>query len=270
MKEKRFDLSLDGIKASLVYLMCEGFKLNMLLVGFEEKRRVLSTKEAYKEVKFVGNTYIDGALFEHVRKSFGERLPVNFDLGIDRKVLKILGIAPDEAAILNTAVNMEHVAVHEKSYKEFKVCCFVTAGTRGNALRTGEDTADWTERNGIYANPLGTINIIVLTNAKLADSAMARAIITATEAKTAALQDLDIRSTLNPKKQATGTGTDNIIIVSGVEFDEPIQCTSGHTKMGELIAVSTKEAVTQAMKKHDGTLSVRSLFRFAKKNKHRR
>ncbi|MBR9986561.1 MAG: adenosylcobinamide amidohydrolase, partial [Desulfosarcina sp.] len=61
-----------------------------------------------------------------------------------------------------------------------------------------------------------TINIIVLANMRLTPRAMNRAIISATEAKTAALQDLDIRSSYTPMTNpATGTGTDNIIVVQG-------------------------------------------------------
>ncbi|MDG6221707.1 MAG: adenosylcobinamide amidohydrolase [Candidatus Bathyarchaeota archaeon] len=264
MKEKPIDIGLDGVKAKLVYNVCDGFQLNTLLVSFEHQRRVFSTKESFKQVNFVGNAYVDGGLFEQVRKSFGDQLPVDFDLGIDHKVIKTLGLVPEEIALLNTAVNMEHVALSKESYEEFKVCCFASAGTGGNALRMGVDKADWTERNGIYVSPLGTINIIVLTNSKLTDSAMARAIITVTEAKTAVLQDLKIKSSLTPQKQATGTGTDHVIIVSGTGSKRAIQCTSGHTKMGELIAVATKKAVTAALKKHDGSISVRSLLGFRK------
>ena len=105
------------------------------------------------------------------------------------------------------------------------------------------------ERDGKFENAPGTINIILLTNATLSDGAMARAIITATEAKTAALQDLDVRSTFTNQNQATGTGTDNIIVVSGKGLGKPLGSTGGHTKMGELIAVSTKIAVTEAIRK---------------------
>ena len=80
---------------------------------------------------------------------------------------------------------------------------------------------------------------------------MARAIITVTEAKTAALQDLNVRSTGSPQYQATGTGTDNMIVVSG-KMGKPLLLTSGHTKIGELIGCSTKIAVTEALKKFDG------------------
>jgi adenosylcobinamide amidohydrolase len=76
---------------------------------------------------------------------------------------------------------------------------------------------------------------------------------TATEAKTAALEDRGVRSTASPKLQATGTGTDSMIVVSGVDPEITIRHTGGHTKMGELIAVSTKIAVSEALKKHDGT-----------------
>jgi adenosylcobinamide amidohydrolase len=81
---------------------------------------------------------------------------------------------------------------------------------------------------------------------------MARAIITATEAKTAALQDLDVRSIFTPQSQATGTGTDNMIIVSGKRLGKMLRSTGGHTKMGELIRVSTKIAVTEAIEKQKG------------------
>ncbi|WNZ28248.1 MAG: adenosylcobinamide amidohydrolase [Candidatus Bathyarchaeota archaeon] len=265
MKEMEIDFGLEGVNAKLVYNICDGFQLNTLLVSFPQGRRLFSTKESFKEVNFVGNAYVDGTLFEQVRKSFGDQLPVDFDLGIDRKVIKSLGLVPKEIALLNTAVTMEHLAMSEESHEEFKVCCFASAGTGGNALRMGVDKADWTERNGIYVSPPGTINVIVLTNAKLTDAAMARAIITVTEAKTGVLQDLNIKSSLSPQNQATGTGTDHVIVVSGTDSNKAIQCTSGHTKMGELMAVATKKAVTAALKKHDGGISVRSLLGFRKK-----
>jgi adenosylcobinamide hydrolase len=79
---------------------------------------------------------------------------------------------------------------------------------------------------------------------------MARAIITATEAKTAALQDMDARSSVSPENQATGTGTDNVIIVSGTDPDKKVRYTGGHTKLGELIGTTTKIAVHETIKKH--------------------
>jgi adenosylcobinamide amidohydrolase len=255
---------IDDGNASVVDYIYEGFNLNTLLVSFREKRRVFSTCDGYKDVKHVGNMFIHGDLSERERLKFENGVSVDFQLELMKRLLVAIGVSYEDSALLTTAVTMEHAALSEKSYKEFKVSCFATAGVKNNALRMGTDEGDWVERKGLYQNTLGTINIILLTNVNLTDGAMARAVITATEAKTAALQDLDIRSTLTPKRQATGTGTDDIIIVSGPKIGDPIQCTKGHTKMGELIAVSTKTAVTEAMKKHDRSLTFRNLFKIKK------
>ncbi|MFP3215720.1 MAG: adenosylcobinamide amidohydrolase, partial [Vulcanisaeta sp.] len=91
----------------------------------------------------------------------------------------------------------------------------------------------------------GTITIRLLTNAKLTAGAMARALVTITEAKVAALQDLDVRSSYNPKVQATGTGTDNAVIIS--DWGPLITYTGGHSKIGELMAKTVYEAVKEAI-----------------------
>jgi adenosylcobinamide amidohydrolase len=162
----------------------------------------------------------------------------------------ILGIHPEETAFLTTGADMDNLALSERSYQEFMVCCLATAGVEGNAQRMGVDEAGSVERDGRFESLSGTINIILLTNATLSDGAMARAIITATEAKTAALQDMDIRSTCTPQNRATGTGTDNLIVVSG---EGPlVRYTGGHAKMGELIGVATKRAVAEAIEKQEG------------------
>ena len=87
---------------------------------------------------------------------------------------------------------------------------------------------------------------------------MARAIITATEAKTAALEDLDIRSTFSPDLPATGTGTDNVLVVQGQGF--PIDNAGGHSKMGELIARAVYQGVTEAIARQNGITRDRSVF----------
>ena len=243
MKEKKINLALEGVDAKVLYLTYEGFKLNTLLVSFGEKRRVLSTWDGFREVKFVGNTYTPLALSERTMMDY-EGFQRNFPLA--------LGIRPEEIAFLSTGVDMDQLAVCERSYQEFKVCCLATAGAKGNALRTGVDVAGYVERTGNFMSVAGTINVILLTNAILSDGAMARAIITITEAKTATLQDLDVRSTYTPRNQATGTGTDNVIVVSGKGLGKALRLTSGHTKIGELIGYSTKRVVAEALKKHDG------------------
>jgi adenosylcobinamide amidohydrolase len=239
MKEKEITLKIKGVKVKIIYHTHKGSKANTLLVSFGEKHRVLSTLDGFREVSFVANTYVPYNLKEHNMKSYQEFVE-NFP--------KMLKIPPDEIAFLSTAVDMDNVAVCEESYEDLMVCCLATAGVRGNALRTGVDGASWVDKDGEFKSAIGTIIIILLTNVTLSDGAMARAIMTATEAKTAALQDLDVRSTVTPQNQATGTGTDNMIVASGKGL-KSIQIIGGHTKMGELIGVSTKKAVTEAIKK---------------------
>jgi hypothetical protein len=90
--------------------------------------------------------------------------------------------------------------------------------------------------------------------------------ITATEAKSAALQDLDVRSTYSSDlNQATGTGTDNIIVVEGT--GQPIELSGGHSKMGELIGSVVYEGVQRAVHLQNGLVVGRSVFQRLKERK---
>jgi adenosylcobinamide hydrolase len=238
MKKREIKLLLEDVRAEILYYKYLNFDVNTLLVSFGEKRRVLSTWDGYKEVSFVANTYQPIGLFDITMMNYSE---------FEEKFPARLNVAREDLSFLSTLANMDNVAVCERSYRGLVVSCITTGGV-GNALRSGVDGAHWMEKDGTFVNTHGTINIIILTNAALSDGAMARTIITATEAKTAALQDMDARSSVSPENQATGTGTDNMIIVSGKDPNRPILYTGGHTKIGELIGVSTKTAVAEAIK----------------------
>jgi adenosylcobinamide amidohydrolase len=241
--QKRINLTLEGVNAKVMYLNFDGFDLNTLLVSFNRKHRILSTWDGFRKVKYVANNYIPtklSALTMERYEDFEKRFPLTF------------GLKPEEISLLSTGVNMDNLAFCEKSCEELNVCCFATAGAKGNAQRSGVDVGNYFERDGKFVLASGTINIIILTNAVLSDGAMARAIVTATEAKTAAMEDLKVKSSYTPQNQATGTGSDNIVIVSGNGSGIPLRVTSGHTKIGELIGFLTKSAVTEALKKNDG------------------
>ena len=240
LSERKVNVTLDKVDAKIIYYLFMGSKVNTLLVSFDEKRRVLSTLDGYKEVLYVANTYTPPTLEAYMMQNLSE---------FKRNLPLALGIDPNEIALLITGVDMDNFALCKQSYEEFKVCCLATAGAKDNAMRTGLDVTSYVERDG-HVSAIGTVNLILLTNATLSEAAMARAIITATEAKTAALQDLNVRSTYSPQYQATGTGTDNIIVVSG-KMGKALHVTSGHNKMSELIAFATNRAVTEALKKND-------------------
>jgi adenosylcobinamide hydrolase len=142
---------------------------------------------------------------------------------------------------------MDNLAVVTKEYKPFVVTALVTAGAKTNALRTGVDAGLHIEGE----EPKGTVIIFILTNAKLTDGAMARALITVTEAKTAAFQDLNVPSSYSKSLQATGTGTDSIMVVSGIAGPK-VTYTGGHSKIGELMGKAVHEAVLEALGKQNG------------------
>jgi adenosylcobinamide hydrolase len=244
-KENKISLELKGVDARVIYHTYDGIELNTALVSFAEKRKVLSTVDGIKHVRFVANTYLPTSL------SYGI-MTIKKHHNFMRQLPATLGINPKEITFMSTGVSMENLAVCEKSYQGFKVCCIASGGAKDNALRMGVDVGNWVEKKTSFQFASGTINIIILTNVALSEGAMARVIMTATEAKTAALQDRNVKSTASPQMQATGTGTDSMIVVSGADSGTIIRHTGGHTKMGELIAVSTKIAVGEALKKFDG------------------
>ena len=141
---------------------------------------------------------------------------------IQEKIAQRLGVKAEDVAVMGTSADMDNLAVVTKVFTPFVVTALVTAGAKGNAIRTGVDEGKYIEPDPAFekASPgdspvPGTVNILILTNARLTDGAMARAIITATEAKTAAFEDLNVPSTYTKDAQATGTGTDSMIVVSG-------------------------------------------------------
>lgn len=239
MSRKRLPWEFEGAKGEVIAHNFRGVPVKTLVVSFSSRRKVLSSREGFKEVKAVANNFNPPELWDFVHQNS----EVYF-----AEILKDLKISPDEVTMLSTGVDIDDFALKMEEYEEFKIAALVTAGVKSNALRIGVDKAGGVEREGKF-EPIGTINTILLTNASLTESALVRAIITVTEAKTIALQDLDIRSTYTPDLQATGTGTDHIVIVSG---DGPkISYTGGHCKMGELIAKAVTSATREAIFKHD-------------------
>lgn len=122
------------------------------------------------------------------------------------------------------------------------VTALVTAGV-SNAGRAGEPAE--CREFPTPAPPAGTINIILLTNARMAPAAMVEAVQMVTEAKTAALQDLDVR---NPRTgaPATGTGTDAVAVAAGEGPLEVVFC-GKHMLFGEMIASTVMTALTASL-----------------------
>ncbi|NLA74074.1 MAG: ABC transporter substrate-binding protein [Deltaproteobacteria bacterium] len=220
------------------------FTNKTLIIKFKTPISVLSTLEgARKNIKMVGNHYAPLSCWS-VADNDGLK-------GMREKVLRVLGKSEAETSFLFTGADVDNVAVIKETYREMSVYAVITAGVKSNAMRMSVD-------EGGYYEP-GTINILLLPNMKLTERAMAGVIITATEAKSAALQDLDIRSSYSPAFQATGTGTDNIIVVQG-SGERSLDTAGGHTKLGELMAKAVYKGVREAVHKQNGIRAERDIF----------
>lgn len=162
-----------------------------------------------------------------------------------------IGLDPATVAGMSTAASMENVAIKTEAFEELFVTAIVTGGIEVNGGRVG-DPASWHEVAG-KAQPvkLGTINIMLFINQDLSKGAMTRAVVTCTEGKTAAIQEL-----LAPSRYsmglATGSGTDSTIVVANAESDIRLTNAGKHSKLGELIGKAVKAAVKEALKLQTG------------------
>jgi adenosylcobinamide amidohydrolase len=173
------------------------------------------------------------------------------------------GLPPDATAAMGTAANMNYSAISEQHDGSLRVTAIVTAGVQGNAACAG-DAAGWRETESGWEKipPIGgTINTMLFVSHPLSRGALARAVITMTEAKSAALTRLAIRSRYS-KDAATGTGTDQYAIAAPLAGGKPLTSTSPHVKLGEMIGVAVRDATSEALRWQNGLEPsyTRSLF----------
>ena len=250
-----------GAKAFIVKADKNGLWEKTLFVQFPQKRRVLSTNDGLVDVVAVVNHAAHSGLWDcstDTRKP-GQPCPAMVYLQKSReRAAQRVGVRVADIAVVGTAADMDNLAVVTKTTEPFVVTALVTAGAKGNAIRTGAEDATFVEPDPAFPNTVenrppkpGTVNVLLLTNAKLTDGGLARAIVTVTEAKTAAFEDLCVRSTLHKELQATGTGTDSVIIVSGTS-GPTVAFPGGHSLIGSMIGDAVHEAVMEALEKQNG------------------
>jgi adenosylcobinamide amidohydrolase/AraC-like DNA-binding protein len=156
-----------------------------------------------------------------------------------------LGLDPEKTAGMITAAGMEGVSIKTESYKDISVTAVVTGSLETNGGRAG-DPASWDELAQKDITEIGTINIMLFINVDLTDGALTRSLITCTEAKTAALQELLVPSCYSTGL-ATGSGTDSVIIVCNTDSDIKLTDAGNHVKLGECIGLSVKAAVKETL-----------------------
>ncbi len=214
----------------------------------------------------LGTSIKNGGLVDHVRwlvnhqscegTAHMERHRAITDVGLDGyhdALCADIGLPPAETAAMGTAANMNYTAIVTAVDEDIEVAAAVTAGVEGNATAAGEP-ATWRETaNGVQKVPAyaGTINTILLVNRPLTVAALARAVVTMTEGKSAALQRLAVPSRLHVDL-ATGTGTDQYCVAAPVAGPLTLTTASPHMKLGELIGRTVRDATIEALRWQNG------------------
>lgn len=217
-----------------------------IVIYFQGARKVLSTS------LYNGGYHDDYTAVYNYDAKQGAGMPCEMlaDTYVEhmRLVSKRLALDPDKVSGMGTAASMENAVVETLSFKELTVTAIVTGGIETNGGRAG-DPAD-------YYKPMpkpkyGTINIMLLLDCDMPEGTMARAIVTCTEAKTAAIQEL-LEGSKYSNGIATGSGTDQTIIIANSESELYMEGAGKHSKLGELIGKTVKNAVKKALAKQSG------------------
>ncbi|ARD48748.1 adenosylcobinamide amidohydrolase [Sporosarcina sp. P33] len=143
-----------------------------------------------------------------------------------------------DTVAMMTAVSPEHVEVHEYEADFGSIVVVVTAGV-GNAVDVSKA---WQREDISY---IGTINTWVFINGVLSDEAFVQALVTATEAKTKALADEQVK---DPESGtvATGTSTDSLLIAS-TQQGTKLPYAGPITQPGKLIGKGVYDCTVRAI-----------------------
>lgn len=244
LRSRAITIDLPYVKsAQVIDGTMHDFPTQTLLIDFNEPMSCLnSLAGSASGITAVGNHYISPPLW-----TIGHGLSID---SLKDNVCKVIARMPRSTSLLCTGAKMDNLSVQRVEYEDMILYALVTAGVETNAIRASVD-------EGRFYEP-GTINVIILANMRLSPRARTRAMISATEAKAAALQDLDIRSSYSPRYQATGTGTDEVLVVEG--RGKTLENAGGHSKLGELIAKATYQGVKESISLQNGLLAGRNVF----------
>lgn len=216
---------------------------NAAILHFTGKRKVISTGALNgglrKDLTAVFN-YNDTPRAGAYCQMWGDTMEAH-----QTHVAQELGLDPRYVTGLNTGANIDNAAIQTIQSADYSITALVTAGVEVNACRIG-DPAQLDERDGKAQVLGGTINILLIVDADLSDCCMARAMVTVTEAKVAALQELLAVSRYSCGL-ATGSGTDGTIIVanreSGVHLREAGEQYALGEQIGRLVMKTVKDAL---------------------------
>lgn len=242
---EKYDLETEGAHLS-VY---DG----NLLITFDRPRCALSTA-------------IYGGGFQHIKYALNRQLmefypsEKDFPGGSVEAYLGLCaekcGAAPGESSVLLTSADINYYAHKIIRAGSLLIETVATGGVVETACRASSAPL-YREEKGVFG-PVGTINLMVMMNGKLPDGIMARALITLTEGKTAALEDLGIAD-VNNGKPATGTSTDGITFITDPEG--PLYTDAGtFSELGASLARAAYESVIECIRIYGYTWNISPLL----------
>ena len=150
--------------------------------------------------------------------------------------------SPTNTVVMLTAVETNCVEIQHFSKNNVEILVMVTAGV-GNSV---DVTKTYLREDEPH---VGTINTWVIINGKLSDEAFIQAMITATEAKTKALADQQIKDPIT-NTIATSTSTDSLLIAATQQGEE-MPYAGPITEVGKLIGRAVFEVTIAAIKKYN-------------------
>jgi adenosylcobinamide amidohydrolase len=162
-----------------------------------------------------------------------------------------LGLNPATVSGMATAASMDSIAIEYESYEMLTVTALITGGVDVNGGRVGDPATYFQPVEKTKMHKPGTINIMLFIDADMPPGALARALVTCTEAKTAALQELMVGSNYSCGL-ATGSGTDSTMVVANPSAKLYLESAGKHAKLGELIGRVVMAATKKTLFKQTG------------------
>lgn len=243
--------NLEISKAELIFKSPAGHEVykqgGTIFINYNKEMLAFSTSQLNGGINKIQHSF-NHQLAEWVETA--EDLPGGSLQGYFEFNAKNLGLDVNKTTGLITSASMDNVAIIRQRYRDTSLFALVTAGVGVNAVRAGESATYDEIYYGKFVPVAGTINIILVLEFAVPIECLARTAIVVTEAKTAALQDLNIKSSFS-EGGATGTGTDGLIVVCDVDDKYSFSDVGPQSKLGELICTIVKKGVIEALTKDE-------------------
>ncbi len=213
-----------GIKLGVEVTKCG--ESNVAIVRFPHKMRVLAST-------LVNGGFVEseGVLMIQVEKGYDMMRPEEDML----RTCAAMSLGPDTVCFMTAADVPRAISTAEETYNGVHASVVATAGVV-NSVVAGELVPESVIAS--LTKP-GTINVVVAVDTPLEPSGLANAIITATEAKTAAMMDCNVR----------GTGTTSDAVAIACPIGEGSHYAGTATDVGIALSRAVRRAVRESITK---------------------